>query len=219
MSFRKAGIFVCFLHWCIHSDKNSAWHETRVWQEVYAWMAVTAGRTQTKNDWWEKRAPGQVQVRDDEEVATELKRRWIPESRLKKITISKEKGAPVWSDLRYTLWSLSWTLSIGLLRTVRSRTEPMGAGSMQVIPFSGGAKPSLWGDSAIPLTVRLIEISLPEELVFQWGLRFYVAMIKEGDHNYGISPNSQYGWRRDEPSGGACQGIKQMCMSPLHWCT
>ena len=50
---------------------------------------------------------GQVQVGDDEEVAMELKRRWIPESGFKKRTINKEKGTPVWPDFPCTMYVLS----------------------------------------------------------------------------------------------------------------
>ena len=70
-------------------------------------MPVTAERNQSKDDWWGKQAPGQVQVGDDEEVAMELKRRWVPESRFKKITINKEKGTPVWPTFPCTMYLLS----------------------------------------------------------------------------------------------------------------
>ena len=69
-------------------------------------MAATAGRNQSKDDWWGKWAPGQVQVGDDEEVAMELKRRWVPESRFKKRTINKETGSPVWPNFPFSLYSL-----------------------------------------------------------------------------------------------------------------
>ena len=127
-------------------------------------------------------------------------------------------GAAASFDLKCNMFLLSWVLEI----TVKSGG---GRGNQKHWDWKHGkdslqwgSKPSLCGDLKIPLTLKLVAISLQEELGSHWVWRFYVTYDK--GRNYGISLKSQQGWRCDRCGG--VKGMKQMHLptndeSLVHW--
>lgn len=117
--------------------------------------------------------------------------------------------APAWSDLKIA----SCFHSLGYRRLLWNLGVGWQSETLQRV-----SKPSLCGDLTIltiPLTLRLVAISLQEELGSHWGWRFSVAYDK--GRNYAISLKSQHGWRKNRCGG--VKGMKQMPMNPVHQLT
>lgn len=125
---------------------------------------------------WSRGGPTQRMVNERNGFLGSRGRRWwgrskgIEEKMDSRVQILEKNHQP-WNGSSSMMWLILCHIFTLLIQRLLWNVgegdgrEALGAGSMWMIPFSWGAKPCLWGDPTIPVTLRLNAIGLPEELV------------------------------------------------------